>query len=89
MQNLEIEVKFFLHDLQSIRQRIIDMNARFHGRCFETNLRFEDPENSLIKNNALLRLRKDKKTTLTYKSNPPEDNKEFKIFKELEVEVGE
>ncbi len=89
MQNLEIEVKFFLHDLKSIRQRIIDLNAQSHGRFFETNLRFEDPGNSLIKNNALLRLRKDKKTTLTFKFNPPEDSTEFKVFNELEVEVGE
>ena len=87
MQDLEIEVKFYLHDLKSIRQRIIDLNARCHGRSFETNLRFEDSQNSLIKSNALLRLRKDKKTTLTYKSNPPEEDKEFKVFNELEVEV--
>ena len=89
MQDLEIEVKFYLHDLKSIRQRIIDLDAQCHGRFFETNLRFEDSRNSLVKNNALLRLRKDTKTTLTYKSNPPEDNKEFKVFNELEVEVGE
>ncbi|MBW2410244.1 MAG: class IV adenylate cyclase [Deltaproteobacteria bacterium] len=89
MQDLEIEVKFYLHDLESMRQRIIDLNAQCHGRFFETNLRFEDSRNSLINNNALLRLRKDKKTTLTYKSSPPEDDKEFKIFNELEVQVGE
>ena len=89
MQALEIEVKFYLHDLKSIRQRIIDLDAQCHGRFFETNLRFEDSRNSLVKNNALLRLRKDTKTTLTYKSNPPEDNKEFKVFNELEVEVSE
>ena len=52
MQNLEIEVKFFLHDLKSIRQRIIDLNAQSHGRFFETNLRFEDPWNSLIKSKS-------------------------------------
>ena len=89
MQDLEIEVKFYLHDLKSIRQRIIGLDAQCHGRFFETNLRFEDSRISLIKNNALLRLRKDTKTTLTYKSNPPEDNNEFKVFNELEVEVNE
>ena len=89
MQNLEIEVKFYLHDPKSVRQRIIDLNARSHGRFFETNLRFDDPQNSLIKHNALLRLRKDKKATLTYKSNPPGDNTDFKIFNELEVDVSD
>jgi hypothetical protein len=80
MKNLEIEVKFYLTDLRSIRQRIIEMHARCHGRFFETNLRFEDPQNLLAKSNALLRLRKDKKTTLTYKYSPPKNNAEFKIF---------
>lgn len=89
MKNLESEVKFYLTDLKSIRQRIMDMDARCCGRFFETNLRFEDPQNSLHKNNALLRLRKDRKATLTYKSKPPEDNTEFKVFYELEVVVSE
>ena len=89
MQNLEIEVKFYLHDPKSIRQRIIDLNARCYGRFFETNLRFDDPKNSLININALLRLRKDKKTRLTYKSNPPGGDTDFKIFNELEVDVSD
>jgi len=89
MSNLEIEVKFYIPDRKSVRQRIIDLDARSHGRLFETNLRFENPQNSLIKHKALLRLRKDKKATLTYKSSPPESNAEFKIFDELEVEVSQ
>lgn len=59
MKNLEIEVKFYIPDRKSVRQRIIDLDARSHGRLFETNLRFEDKQNSLIKHKALLRLRKD------------------------------
>ena len=89
MENLEIEVKFYIPDRKSVRQRIIDLQARSHGRLFETNLRFEDNQNSLIKSKALLRLRKDKKATLTYKSSPSESNPEFKIFNELEVEVSQ
>ena len=89
MQKLEIEVKFYLPDLKSMRQRIIDMDARCHGRFFETNLRFEDSRNLLLKNNALLRLRKDKKATLTYKASSLENNTDFKIFNELEVDVSD
>ena len=89
MQNLEIEVKFYLHDPNSVRRRIVDLNARCHGRFFETNLCFDDSQNSLNKSNALLRLRKDKKATLTYKSIPPGDSKDFKIFNELEVDVSD
>ena len=38
---------------------------------------------------ALLRLRQDNKTTLTFKSTPPGRNTQFKILKELEVEVND
>jgi adenylate cyclase class 2 len=89
MKNLEIEVKFYIPARASIRQRIIDLDAHSRGRFFETNLRFEDRQNSLIKHKSLLRLRKDKKTTLTYKSSPPETSAEYKIFNELEVEVSD
>jgi adenylate cyclase class 2 len=89
MKNLEIEVKFCIPDPALIRQRIIDLDAHSRGRFFETNLRFEDRQNSLIKHKALLRLRKDKKTTLTHKSRPPETSAEYKIFSELEVEVSD
>jgi adenylate cyclase, class 2 len=59
------------------------------GRFFEVNFRFEDKEKNLIKKNALLRLRKDNRVTLTYKSEPEIDDADFKIFRELEVEVSD
>ncbi len=43
----------------------------------------------MIKHKALLRLRKDKKTTLTYKSSPPPSDKDFKIFKALEIDISD
>ncbi|MCA1785286.1 MAG: class IV adenylate cyclase, partial [Desulfobacteraceae bacterium] len=58
----------------------------------EYNIRFEDPQSGLLKQEALLRLRKaGDSTELTYKGPPPEDsnNKEFKIFTELEVTVSD
>jgi len=42
MEKLEFEVKFFLSDIQSLRQDILDLGARSKGRFFEKNLRFED-----------------------------------------------
>ncbi len=45
MQNLEIEVKFYLRDPKSVRQRIIDLNARCHGRFFLTKRFFDDTPN--------------------------------------------
>jgi len=89
MDSLEIEVKFFLPDLNSVRESLIKLGARSLGRFFEVNIRFEDWDKSLIKKNALLRLRKGNRVTLTYKSEPELDDLNFKIFRELEVEVSD
>ena len=89
MENLEIEVKFYLSDMDAIRDRILEFGAVSMGRIFETNLRFDDADNSLIEKKSLLRLRRDTKTILTFKSEPPFKNDQFKILKELEVEVSD
>jgi len=89
MNPLEIEVKFFLPDSNSVRENILNLGARSLGRLFEVNIRFEDREKSLIKKNALLRLRRDNRVTLTYKSEPEFYDVNFKIFRELEVEVSD
>jgi len=89
MEKLEIEVKFFLPDRPSLREDILDLGARSSGRFFEKNLRFEDPDKTLKSKQCLLRLRHDHKTTLTYKSKPGKGSQQFKVFKELEVEVSE
>ncbi|UCF93620.1 MAG: class IV adenylate cyclase [Desulfobacterales bacterium] len=89
MEPLEIEVKFHLPDVTVTRNRILELGALAGGRVFETNIRFEDHEHSLIHHKALLRLRRDRKATLTYKSEPPIKDDEVKILKELEVEVSD
>jgi len=89
MQPLEIEVKFYLANVEAIHSRIMKLGAQRLGRAFETNIRFEDANNSLIKQKSLLRLRKDTKTRLTFKSEPRSEDHEFKILKELEVEVSD
>ncbi len=89
MKYLETEVKFYLPNIDPVRTRMIDLGAVYKDRTFETNIRFEDPEKSLIKKKSLLRLRKDKKITLTYKSEPPFKDNQFKILQEFEVEVSD
>ena len=89
MEKLEIEVKFYLADIDGIRTRILKLGAKSNGRLFETNIRYEDKNKRLMRKKSLLRLRRDEKTTLTFKSRPPERSKSFKIYKELEVEVNE
>jgi adenylate cyclase class 2 len=89
MEHLEIEVKFYLSDMDAIRDRILELGAVSMGRIFETNLRFDDADNRLTEKKSLLRLRRDTKTILTFKSEPPFKNDQFKILKELEVEVSD
>jgi len=89
MKQLETEVKFYLCDLPSIRRRLMYLGAESRGRFFESNVRFEDPRQTLRKKKSLLRLRRDHQVKLTYKSTPPEENNQFKIMKELEVEVSD
>jgi len=89
MEHLEIEVKFYLSDMDATRDRILELGAVSMGRVFETNLRFDDADNRLIEKKSLLRLRRDTKTILTFKSEPPFKNDQFKILNELEVEVSD
>jgi adenylate cyclase class 2 len=64
------------------------LGAESKGRVFENNVRYEDENNTLIRKKSLLRLRRDAKTILTFKSSPPVASTEFKVFNELEVEVS-
>jgi adenylate cyclase class 2 len=56
---------------------------------FETNIRFEDASKTLRKRGILLRLRKDDRILLTFKSNLSRPDTQFKVHRELEVEVGD
>lgn len=92
-QPLETEIKFFLQDRQDrerVRKRIIDIGAASRGQVFETNIRFEDQQKSLLKNRRLLRLRQDSRARLTLKSDGPDPNeRRYKVRRELEVEVSD
>ncbi|RPH52214.1 MAG: class IV adenylate cyclase [Desulfobacteraceae bacterium] len=86
---IETEVKFLITEASSLREKIISIGAVSVGNFFETNIRYDDKNKSLFKNKSLLRLRKDVKTTLTFKSRPPVIDNRFKIMRELEVEVSD
>ena len=75
--------------MDAIRDRILKLGAMSRGRFFETNLRFDDADNGLLQKKSLLRLRRDTKTILTFKSEPPVKDDQFKILRELEVEVSD
>ena len=89
MQPLEIEVKFYLEDRNAVREKILDLGAESRGRFFESNTRFEDRDRSLVKRRSLLRLRRDDRVRLTFKSEPEERDPRFKVYRELETQVGD
>lgn len=89
MNPLEVEVKFHISNLPDLKYRILELGAKSQGRFFETNIRYEDAQNSFLQRESILRLRKDRKTTLTFKSKSPDQNHIFKILRELEVEVSD
>ncbi len=89
MDNIEIEVKFYLKDIEGMRRNLLELGVESKGRVFETNIRYEDNQHRLIQKKTLLRLRKDEKTTLTFKSVPKTKSRDFKVFNELEVEVDD
>jgi adenylate cyclase class 2 len=38
MEKLEIEVKFYLADIERMRRRILELGAESKGRVFENNI---------------------------------------------------
>jgi len=89
MPSVETEVKFHVADPADLRSRLLAIGARSFGRALEFNVRFEDEDQGLIRSKSLLRLRRDRKSTLTYKSVPVDADPSFKQLNELEVEVGD
>ena len=90
MANLEVEVKFFLSDLEKARNNIKKTGGIFEMTETENNIRFENESFSLIKNGALLRLRSaNTRYTLTYKGKTTNSASDFKIYDEIEVMVSD
>ena len=83
MEFLEIEVKFYLQDPNSMHDLVLEQGGQSLGRNFEHNIRFDDQHDTLLKKQSLLRLRKDNHTRLTFNSKPSHCDDQFKILKEL------
>ncbi len=89
---MEIEVKFYVDNVDKVHEKLQKMGAQSDGSVFESNIRYDTREKSLMKNHCLLRLRKDVKNTLTFKSAGDQtegEDREFKILREIEVEVND
>ena len=89
MDHLETEVKFYIGEVSSVRDKILDFGTPPSHRIFETNFLFDDKSKRLLENRSLLRLRRDVKTSLTFKTKPESSDDNFKVLRELEVEVSD
>jgi len=84
----EIEVKFFVLDLNKIQMRLHELGAHLiQERVLETNIRFDLPENRLQSEGRVLRLRQDTEARLTYKG-PSENQNGVLSRTEIEFSVG-
>lgn len=90
MTNLEVEVKFYLDNIEDTRNRINHGGGVFTKKEHENNIRFEDDNYSLIKNGALLRLRQTSgNILLTYKGKVFLPASGCKVYDEREVTVSD
>lgn len=89
MKSLEIEIKFYIHNIDAIRARIRTLGAELKSSGLETNILFDDAEQRMTQANKLLRLRQDTRCRLTVKTPPENVDTDYKIFKELEVDISD
>ena len=84
---VEVEVKFLVRDLDAVRERLIAAGAQLGAaRVYERNVRYDTPDEALLARQSLLRLRQDSRARLTYKGLAAQDaGSEAKIREELEV----
>ena len=82
-------MKYFVSDLEGIRAKVKNLDARLvQERVLEVNLRFDMEGNSLSRGFKVLRLRYDTKARLTYKG-PASDQEGIRLRKEIEFEVSD
>ena len=89
MTPLEIEIKFYISDIDEIRKKIRSAGADWKSGGFESNIRFDDQSMRLTRERKLLRLRQDSGCRMTVKTPSEDADAGFKIFRELEVTVGD
>ena len=88
---LEVEVKFLVADLAAFRERLVAAGGTLKkARIFERNVRFDTPNDDLLKKGELLRLRQDAAVRITFKGEVPQAlQSEAKVREELEVSVND
>lgn len=68
--NLEIEVKLYVQDLNAVAERLVHAGAELVApRIYERNVRYDTPDGLLARSDEVLRLRQDTRVRLTYKGS--------------------
>ncbi|MFU8772671.1 MAG: class IV adenylate cyclase [Anaerolineales bacterium] len=87
--SVEIEVKFYVKDIEALKYRLQVLGARpRQARTSEINYRFDTSTGRLTRNKQVLRLRKDNHSRLTYKS-PSRDEGGALSRQEIEITVSD
>ncbi len=80
----ELEVKFYLNNLEQLQSRLEVLSARLEQpRTHEINLRYDTPALDLLRSGRLLRLRQDTAARITYKG-PGREEGGARLRQELE-----
>ena len=86
---IETEVKFYISDMKGLAARLKKKGAHLlTPRTFEYNLRFDTPTGNILRENCVVRLRRDAESRLTFKG-VSENKKGALIRQEIEFTVGD
>ena len=87
VDNIEIEAKYYVTDLEPIRKTLRSLGATLTcGRILERNWRFDTPDRRLTKQGEVLRIREDDRVRLTFKK--PLQGTLERLEIEIEVDDG-
>ena len=84
-------MKFLVEDLETVRARLKTVGAELVApRVHEHNIRFDTPDEALLRRRELLRLRQDTRVRLTFKGQAAVDpTSEAKVHEEIELEIAD
>jgi len=89
VENQEIEIKFYVQDLQRLKARVEALGAELvQPRVLEINLRYDTQDGALARNFQVLRLRQDTASRLTFKG-PAQMSEGVRVRQEIEFVVDD
>ena len=84
----EIETKFFVDDLGTVRKKLKKLGAKFEGVYYEHDFMFDNKRGDLKRNREVLRIRKSNDISfLTFKTKV-KSQEGFKIADEHQIEIS-